>query len=73
MKICTTQNKLFKNPFFFSFLNGLNGFVVVLDPIDFHLMDKKLTFFKTLFFMFLKKKKREISHTGFDTLRVYSL
>ncbi len=68
MKICTTQNKLFKNPFFFSFLNGVERICCCLDPIDFHLMDKKVNILQTLFFMFLKKKKREISHTGFEHL-----
>ncbi len=50
MKICTTQNKLFKTPFFFIFLMGLKGSVVVLDPIDFHLMDKKVNILQNIVF-----------------------
>ncbi len=46
---------------------GLKGSVVVLDPIDFHLMDKKVNILQNIVF-YVPKKKKEISHTGFEHL-----
>ncbi len=38
---------------------GLKGSVVVLDPIDFHLMDKKVNILQNIVFYVPKKKKKK--------------